>query len=150
MSVVGGNPEVETFLSRLMEGEFEIDTAHPDVKALQSALHTYHLDKIACAVPTHNIGEYTRGAIYTAISQGVIKPRRGDLDKLSLEIIDKKVTEQDIDRAEGDSRAKKYLKGMWNKFVDKSQNEIVEMLFSAIRTQGLTLAILLINLANNH
>jgi hypothetical protein len=37
---------------------------------------------------------------------------------------------------------------MWNNnFVDKSQNEILEMLFSAIRTQGLPFALLLINLS---
>src|SRR5918998_3407765 len=146
-SVLGGNPDVETFLSRLIEGKFEIDTTHPDAKALQSALHTYHLDKIGCTVPTAHIGEYTRGAIGIAISQGVIKPRREDLDNLSHEIINKKVTEQDLDRVEGDNGSKKYLKGMWDKFLDKSQSEIVEMLFSAIRTQGLHLALLLINLA---
>jgi hypothetical protein len=77
---------------------------------------------------------------------GSHQPRREDLDKLAREIIDKKVTEQDIDRVEGDSKAKKYLRELWNKLVDKSQSEIVEMLFSAIQTQGLHLALLLLNL----
>jgi hypothetical protein len=36
---------------------------------------------------------------------------------------------------------------LWHKLVDKSQNEIVEMLFSAIRTQGVPLVLLLIELA---
>jgi hypothetical protein len=69
------------------------------------------------------------------------------LAKLSREIKDKKVTERDIDRAEGDSGAKKYLKGLLSKLVDKSQDEIADTLFSAIRTQGLPLASLLINLS---
>jgi hypothetical protein len=101
-SVVGGNPEVETFLSRLIEGKFEIDTAHPDAKAYQNALDIYRKDKMSNAVPTPRIGEYMRGAIYTAISKGVIKPRGEDVAKLSREIIDKKLTERDVDRAEGD------------------------------------------------
>jgi hypothetical protein len=69
------------------------------------------------------------------------------LGKLSQQIEDKKVTDQDIDRAEGDSGAKEYLKGLWSKLVDKSQNEIVETLFSAIQTQGVPLVLLLIELA---
>jgi hypothetical protein len=131
-------------LGRLKDGQFEIDTAHPNDKAFQSALNTYRVYKRANAVPTPQNVEDIRGAIYTAISQGVIKPRREDLDKLAREIIDKKVTEQDIDRVEGDSKAKKYLRELWNKLVDKSQSEIAEMLFSAIRTQGLHLALLLL------
>jgi hypothetical protein len=73
--------------------------------------------------------------------------KREDLDKLARQIIDKKVTEQDIDRVEGDSKAKKYLRELLNKLVDKSRSEIVEMLFSAIQTQGLHLALLSLNLA---
>ena len=96
-------------------------------------------------MPTPQNVEDIRSAIYTAISQGVISQE--DLDKLAREIIDKKVTEQDIDRVGGDSKAKKYLRELWNKLVDKSQSEIVEMLFSAIQTQGLHLALLLLNLA---
>jgi hypothetical protein len=41
--------------------------------------------------------------------------------------------ELDIDHVEGDSRAKKYLKELWSKSVDKSQDEIIEELFSAIQ-----------------
>ena len=85
-------------------------------------------------------------ATFTITADGMLVINR-ILGKLSQQIEDKKVTEQDIDRAEGDSGAKEYLKGMWNNFVDKSQNEILEMLFSAIRTQGLPLALLLINLS---
>lgn len=69
------------------------------------------------------------------------------LGKLSEEIQAKKITELDIDRVEGDSRAKKYLKELWSKFVDKSQDEIIEELFSAIRIQGVPLVLLLIELA---
>ena len=85
-------------------------------------------------------------ATFTITADGMLVINR-ILGKLSQQIEDKKVTEQDIDRAEGDSGAKEHLKGMWNNFVDKSQNEILEMLFSAIRTQGLPLALLLINLS---
>ena len=42
-SVVGGPSEVETFLSRLIDGQFEIDTAHPNAKAFQSAYNTYRV-----------------------------------------------------------------------------------------------------------
>jgi hypothetical protein len=71
-SVVGGPSEVETFLSRLIDGQFEIDTAHPNAKAFQSALNTYRVYKWASVVPTPQNVEDIRSAIYTAISQGVI------------------------------------------------------------------------------
>src|SRR5919106_4501999 len=77
-------------------------------------------------------GEFTT---FTITADGMLVINR-ILGKLSQQIEDKKVTEQDIDRAEGDSGAKEYLKGLWSKLVDKSQNEIVETLFSAIQTQG--------------
>ena len=85
-------------------------------------------------------------ATFTITADGMLVINR-IFGKLSQKIEDKKVTEQDIDRAEGDSGAKEHLKGMWNNFVDKSQNEILEMLFSAIRTQGLPFVLLLINLS---
>jgi hypothetical protein len=71
-SVVGCPSEVETFLSRLKDGQFEIGTAHPNDKAFQSALNTYRVYKRANAVPTPQNVEDIRSAIYTAISQGVI------------------------------------------------------------------------------
>ncbi|MGH9955180.1 MAG: hypothetical protein ACREAS_04860 [Nitrososphaera sp.] len=146
-SVVGGPSEVETFLSRLIDGQFEIDTAHPNAKAFQSALNTYRVYKRASVVPTpQKGGRHKECDLYCNIA-GSHQPRREDLDKLAREIIDKKVTEQDIDRVEGDSKAKKYLRELWNKLVDKSRSEIVEMLFSAIQTQGLHLALLSLNLA---
>jgi hypothetical protein len=71
-SVVGGPSEVETFLSRLIDGQFEIDTAHPNAKAFQSALNTYRIYKRASVVPTPQNVEDIRSAIYTAISHEVI------------------------------------------------------------------------------
>ena len=71
-SVVGGPSEVETFLSRQIDGQFEIDTAHHNAKAFQSALNTYRVYKRASVVSTPQNVEDIRGAIYTAISQGVI------------------------------------------------------------------------------
>ena len=85
-------------------------------------------------------------ATFTITADGMLVINR-ILGKLSQQIEDKKVMEQDIDRAGGDSGAKDHLKGMWNNFVDKSHNEILEMLFSAIRTQGLPFALLLIDLS---
>ena len=85
-------------------------------------------------------------ATFTITADGMLVINR-ILGKLSQQIEDKKVMDQDIDRAEGDSGAKEYLKGMWNNFVDKSQNEVLEMLFSAIRTRGLPFVLLLINLS---
>jgi hypothetical protein len=91
---------------------------------------------------THT-GEY---AAFSITANGMLVINRV-LGRLSQDIQDKKITKKDIDRVEGDSRAKKYLKDLWHKLVDKSQNEIVEMLFSAIRTQGVPLVLLLIELA---
>ena len=71
-SVVGGPSEVEIFLSRQIDGQFEIDTAHPNAKAFQSALNTYRVYKRASVVSTPQNVEDIRGAIYAAISQGVI------------------------------------------------------------------------------
>ena len=75
-SVVGDPSEVETFLSRLIDGQFEIDTAHPNAKAFQSALNTYRVYKRASVVPTPQNVEDIRGAIYTAILHGVISQER--------------------------------------------------------------------------
>ena len=146
---ISAHHEVEDFLKRVRRGEFEIDSTHPGAAAYQMALHTYTLHEMASALPSPDAGRDMMRAIDIAISQGATRPRREDLEKLSREIIDKKVTEEDIDRAEGDSRAKNYLKGLWNKFVDKSKDEIIEILLSAIRTHGLPLVLLLINLVSN-
>ena len=99
-----------------------------------------------CCANTSKRGRHKECDLYCNIA-GSHQPRREDLNKPAREIIDKKVTEQDIDRVEGDSKAKKYLRELWNKLVDKSRSEIVEMLFSAIQTQGLHLALLSLNLA---
>ena len=71
-SVVGGPSGVETFLSRLIDRQFEIDTAHLNAKAFQSALNTYRVYKRACCANTSKRGRHKGGAIYAAISQGVI------------------------------------------------------------------------------
>jgi hypothetical protein len=51
MSSNEGNPisEVETFLKKMREGEFEIDNAHPDAKVLSDALDGCHAYKMASA-----------------------------------------------------------------------------------------------------
>lgn len=47
---------------------------------------------------------------------------------------DKKIDERGIDRVEGNIEVKNDLKETWKKFRNKSQDEIVDMLFSSIRT----------------
>jgi hypothetical protein len=66
--------------------------------------------------------------------------------KLSGAIKDKKINDQDIDSAEGNNEVKKYFKETWRKIKDKSQDEIANTLFSAIRTYGPPLIILLASL----
>jgi hypothetical protein len=53
------------------------------------ALHTYSLDEKASALPSPHVGRDMMRSIDIAISQGVIRPRRKDLEKLSHGIIDK-------------------------------------------------------------
>lgn len=66
--------------------------------------------------------------------------------KLSSAIKDKKINDQDIDSAEGNIEIKKYFKETLGKIKDKSQDEIANILFSAIRTYGPPLIILLVSL----
>lgn len=139
--------DINNFQDRVSNGELVVDNIHPHFRALESALERFNLESQFSVVPSPDTIRNTLNAISMATMRGVITPRRADLETLANHIIDKKVTEQDIDRAQGDSGAKKYLKGLWSKLIDKSQNEIVETLFSMIRTQGLPLAILLIELA---
>jgi hypothetical protein len=87
-----------------------------------------------------------------ATMRGVITPNREYLEKFARDIIDKKVTEEDIDRvvvaeAHDDNAAKKYTKGLLNKLVDKSQDVIVETLYTTVRSQGLILAMVIIEWA---
>jgi hypothetical protein len=143
----GPSSEVDVFLSKLIDGRlFEIDTAHPDAEAFQSALKTYNRWRTASAalMPQHEKDmEY---AIGIAISQGVIKPKREVLDKFASEIKDKTVTEQDIDRVQGDSKAKQFLKGLLSKVVEKTHEEIVEMLYSAAKTHGWRIVFVIVQL----
>ena len=44
----GGNLEVETVLTNLLAGEFEIDNAHQGAKRLENGLFRYNLDKMVC------------------------------------------------------------------------------------------------------
>jgi hypothetical protein len=74
----------------------------------------------------------------------VIKQYLGDLSRA---IKDRRVTDKDVEHAEGGIEVKKYFKELLSKILDKSQDEIVNTLFSAIRTQGIPLIVLLISLA---
>jgi hypothetical protein len=69
-----------------------------------------------------------------------------NIDTLCSAIKDKKVNEQDIERAEGNSEVKKYLKEIWSKLVEKLQDEIIETLISSIKTYGPPLVTFLMHL----
>jgi hypothetical protein len=139
--------DINDFQDRVSQGELVVNNTHPNYGELDLAIKNFNDESKYSVVPSPDTIRSTLNAISMATMRGVITPRREDLEKLARKIIDKKVTEHDIDRVQGDSGAKKYLRGLWNKLVDKSQNELVETLFSAIRTQGVPLAILLAELA---
>jgi hypothetical protein len=65
---------------------------------------------------------------------------------LSSAIKDEQITEQHIERAEGDSFIKQYFKELISKVKDRTQDEIVDALFSAIKTHGVKMTIMLISL----
>ena len=89
-------------------------------------------------------GEYTT---FFSITLGGTLFVKSYISKLSSAIEDKKINDQDIDSAEGNNEIKKYFKETWRKIKDKSQDEIVDTLFSAARTYGPPLISLLTNLA---
>jgi hypothetical protein len=68
------------------------------------------------------------------------------LAMISFGIKEQKITEKDMDRAGGDSGVIKFMKETWGKFKDKSPDQIADMLFLAIRTQGLPLVRLVIDM----
>jgi hypothetical protein len=65
---------------------------------------------------------------------------------LSTAIKDEQITEQVIERAQGDNVIKKYFKELLSKVNDRSQDEIVDALFSAIKTHGVKMTIMLVSL----
>jgi hypothetical protein len=72
---------------------------------------------------------------------------KGYITKFSNAIKDKKINEQEVDRAEGDSKAKSYLKDkILDKVIDKSLDQIAEGLILGIKIFGPTLATLLTQL----
>jgi hypothetical protein len=91
----------------------------------------------------HQNGEYT--TFFSITSRGTLFVK-GYIAKLSSAIKDKKINDQDIDRAEGNNEVKEYFKETWRKIKDKSQEEIANTLFSALRTYGPALIILLASL----
>ena len=146
MAGIIGDSEVESVLERIRRGQLEVDSTHPNAEAYQMALATYNMDKMATGMSSPHTADFMKSAIDMALAQGVIKPSNAYLERLAKAIKDKKITEQDIDSAEGDSGAKNYLKGLWSKLVDKSQNEIVETLISTIKTQPASFLLLLTGL----
>ena len=83
---------------------------------------------------------------YSVTGNGMMYVKRF-LAQISRDIKEEKITEKGIDRAGGDSGAIKFLKEIWGKFKDKSPDQIVDMLFYAVRTQGLPLIRLIIDLS---
>ena len=68
------------------------------------------------------------------------------LTGLSSAIKEGQIKEQDIERAQGDNVIKKYFKELLSKVKDRSQDEIVDALFSAIKTHGIKMTIMLVSL----
>jgi hypothetical protein len=65
---------------------------------------------------------------------------------LSNAIKDEQITEQHIERAQGDNVIKQYFKELMSKVKDRTQDEIVDALFSAIKTHGIKMTIMLVSL----
>ena len=65
-------------------------------------------------------------------------------------VSDKDVYERTIDKVEGSSGIKIWLKGIWVKFKDKSQDEVVELIFEGVKTYGPQLIGVIFRLWNEH
>jgi hypothetical protein len=99
--------DIHDFLRTVRNGEIEYDSTHPAARDYQIALHTYTVWEKASVVPSPDDIRNMLHAIDIAISKGVFKLRRKDVEKVVRAIVDKKLTEQDIDHAKGASGAKK-------------------------------------------
>lgn len=86
--------------------------------------------------------EYTS---FSITSDGMILLKQY-LAELSTAIKDKQITDHVIERAQGDNVIKKYFKELLSKVKDRSQDEIVDALFSAIKTHGVKMTIMLVSL----
>jgi hypothetical protein len=146
-----GNPEVESFLKRVRSGQFEVDSTHSNAEAYQMALATYNMDKRATGMSSPHTSDYMKAAIDMALSQGVIKPNIGYLEKLAKEIKYKKIKEQDIDRVEGSSiEQKKTIKVIiLNKLGDKALNQLVAEISSLIKNNGMSIVSFLSKVIEN-
>lgn len=145
--------DINNIQGRIASFELAVDRTHPKYEELDSALTIFNNEQKFSILAPHTIVD-TSSAIGMATMRGVITPNREYLDKFARDIKDKKVTEADIDRvvvveAQDDvlNAAKKYTKGFINKAVDKSHTVIVDMLYTAIQTQGLPLLLLIIEYA---
>lgn len=86
--------------------------------------------------------EYTSFSI-TSDEMILIKQYLGGL---STAIKDKQIKDHVIERAQGDNVIKKYFKELLSKAEDRSQDKIVDALFSAIKTHGVKMTIMLVSL----
>jgi hypothetical protein len=77
-------------------------------------------------------GEYTKFSITT---DGIMF-LKSIYAQLSEAIKDKNVYEKIIDNVEGNSEAKTWLKGAWDKLKDKAQDEIADIILSGVRKYG--------------
>lgn len=142
--------DIKDIQDTITNRQLMVDNKHPHYPELDSTLTRFNMDEENLALVDLHTIRSTSNALSMAIMRGVITPNREYLDKFARDIKDKKVTETDTDRVvvegDDDNAAKKYLRGLWSKLVDKSQNEIVDMLFTVIRTESLYLAKLIIKL----
>ncbi len=91
--------------------------------------------------------EAGQSSYFYSITTGGTLFVKGYITRLSSAIKDRKISEQEVDRVQGDSRAKNYLKEtILNKVVDKTLDQIVEGVFSGIKIVGPTLVSLIMQL----
>jgi hypothetical protein len=78
-SFASGNITIEDFFDKLLSGEYYVNPeAHNNpqksakLEELENWISLYNMDRIIHTVPTHQIEEYTRGLIVSALLDGVI------------------------------------------------------------------------------
>jgi N-acyl-D-aspartate/D-glutamate deacylase len=124
--------DINNIQDRITKGELLVDNTHVHYGQLDSALARFNDEQKYSFLVAPDIIRDTSNALSMATMRGVITHNREYLDKFARDIKDKKVTEADIDRVvvveNNDNSAKKYLKGLWSKLIDKSQDAIVDML----------------------
>ena len=91
------------------------------------------LENMGCLEGQDRYGYASEYSSFSIKSNGIILVKKvfGDL---SNKVRDRKVYEQTVDSTEGNSEAKKWLKGLWDSLKDKAQDEIADEVLSGVKT----------------